>query len=244
MTSSNCILAHRAGLPVRPWLLALLALVLTDVSALARARDDVIAGMFRCAAVGDTRLWLDCYYGAAQPLRLQLGMVPAPQGQVRLAENPPAGTPSGDLAPRYQATADALRCNSQADDRRWLNCYYASAQPVRAQLGLSPAPQSVPAPPANPNLGAPAAQPPGPARRNAPSPGWSAMTSYRFDRFGIFTVALANGEEWQQLSGDTSLAHWTKPAASYSVRITRGALGSLNLKVKDEAASYKVQRVK
>jgi hypothetical protein len=67
------------------------------------------------------------------------------------------------------------------------------------------------------------------------------MTSYSFKRYGIFTLVLANGQHWQQLSGDTSLAHWTKPAATYSVRVTRGALRSLNLKVKGEAATYKVE---
>lgn len=249
MRPSHSIPGHPTQVPAASWLLALSALVLTDVSALARARDDVIAGMFRCAAVGDARVWLDCYYGAAQPLRLQLGMVPAPQSQVRLAQNPPAGAPATDLAPRYQATADALRCNSQAEDRQWLNCYYAAAQPVRAQLGLAPAPQVMPPSPSMPataSAGAFAVQPGGqaPARPSAPSPGWSAMMSYSFDRFGIFTVTLASGEQWRQLSGDTSLAHWAKPAASYSVRITRGALGSLNLKVKGEAASYKVERIK
>jgi hypothetical protein len=59
-----------------------------------------------------------------------------------------------------------------------------------------------------------------------------------------FTVDLANGQQWQQLSGDTSLAHWTKPAATYSVRITHGALRSLNLKVKGEPVSYKVEQIK
>jgi hypothetical protein len=46
-------------------------------------------------------------------------------------------------------------------------------------------------------------------------------------------VTLANGQLCRQLPGDTDFAHWTKPAASYAVRITRGALGSFNLKVKD-----------
>jgi hypothetical protein len=67
------------------------------------------------------------------------------------------------------------------------------------------------------------------------------MSSYNFNRYGIFTIVLANGQQWRQLSGDTNLAHWTKPAASYQVRVTHGALHSLNLKVKGEAANYKVE---
>ena len=230
------------------WLFALI-LGLTTSPSLARARDDVIAGMFRCAAVGDTRTWLDCYYGAAQPLRVQLGIVPAPQSQVRLAQNPPAGAPTGDLGPRYQATAAALRCNDLSEDRPWLNCYYAAAGPVRAQLGLSSAPQSAAV--ARTGSAEVLASAPGPARGallpKSGSPAlpsvWSPVASYHFDRYGIFTLELANGQQWQQLSGDTTRAHWTKPAADYSVRITHGALRSLNLKVRGEPVTYKVEQI-
>jgi hypothetical protein len=68
------------------------------------------------------------------------------------------------------------------------------------------------------------------------------MASYSFDRYGIFTVSLANGQHWRQLSGDTSFAHWKKPATHFWVRITPGALRSLNLKVRGESASYKVEQ--
>jgi hypothetical protein len=183
-------------------------------------------------------------------LRADLGLQPAPAAQVQLARNPPAGGPaSGDLNPRYQATTDALRCNNLADDHQWLNCYYASAQPVRAQLGLSPAPQA-PAIMAGPAQAAP--RPALPSRaassqveRSGPvqTQGWLQLASYSFNRYGIFTISLSNGQQWRQLSGDTSLAHWTKPAAQYSVRISRGALGSLNLKIKGDATAYKVERV-
>jgi hypothetical protein len=208
----------------------------------ARTRDDVITGMFRCAAIGDTRSWLDCYYGAAQPQRLALGMIPASPAQVRLAQNPPASAPTGDPNPRYQTTAEALRCNGIADERQWLNCYYAAASPVRAQLGLAPAPQTAPPIPGNAPMVA--SLPPGrqPAPATLPAAGWVQMSSYHFDRNGIFTIVLANGQHWQQLSGDTNLAHWRKPAESYQVRITHGALHSLNLRVKGEAANYKVEQ--
>jgi len=227
--------------PKRIWFLAAAALLLTICPVSARTRDDVVAGMFRCAAIGDTRSWLDCYYGAAQPERLALGMIPASPTQVRLAQNPPASAPTGDLNPRYQTTAGALQCSGVADERQWLNCYYAAAAPVRAQLGLPPAPQaSTPIPGGAPRLGSiqPARQA-GPA--GALPAGWVQMSSYHFNRYGIFTIVLANGQQWQQLSGDTNLAHWKKPAESYQVRITHGALNSLNLKVKGEAAAYKVE---
>jgi hypothetical protein len=224
--------------PKRIWLLAAAGILLTICPVSARTRDDVINGMFRCAAIGDTRSWLDCYYGAAQPQRLALGMIPASPAQVRLAQNPPAGAPMGDLSPRYQTTAEALRCNGVADERQWLNCYYAAAAPVRAQLGLAPAPQTSPIQGNAPMI---ASIQPGRQPATLPAAGWVQMSSYQFDRNGIFTTVLANGQHWQQLSGDTDLAHWRKPAASYQVRITHGALHSLNLKVKGEAANYKVE---
>ncbi|HEY4077469.1 MAG TPA: hypothetical protein VGM26_11125, partial [Rhizomicrobium sp.] len=52
---------------------------LVPTLALADAREDVIAGVTRCAVLTDDRQWLDCYYGAAQPMRADLGLAPAPQ---------------------------------------------------------------------------------------------------------------------------------------------------------------------
>jgi len=229
------------------WLLTAALMLLSAQPTLAGSRDDVLAGVFHCAAIGDTRTWLDCFYGAAQPVRAELGLPPAPPAQVKLSQNPPAGAPpSGDLGPRYQATTEALRCNSLTDTRQWLNCYYGAAQPVRAQLGLSAAPQArvvTSAPAGGPPVGAsqplPRAPIPAATGQNA---GWLQMASYSFNRYGIFTVSLANGQQWRQLSGDTSFAHWKKPATHYWVRITRGALQSLNLKVRGEPAAYKVEQ--
>ena len=220
------------------WLLPTLLLVLLTQPAAARARDEVMAGVFRCAVIGDMRLWLDCYYGAAQPMRAELNMPPVPAAQAHLAMAPPAGRAAGDMGARYQATSGVLRCNGLSDDRVWLDCYYGAAQPVRAQLGLSPAPQAR----AQQSLlqGVPAAPVPNPS--HTVDPGWSRMAAYRFNHYGIFTVTLADGQVWRQLPGDTDFAHWTKPAASYAVRITHGALGSFNLKVKGRSQAFKVEQ--
>jgi len=69
---------------------------------------------------------------------------------------------------------------------------------------------------------------------------WVPTTAVELGR----TVTLANGRIWRQLSGDTDFAHWTKPASTYEARVTRGALGSLNLKVKGESEAFKVEQVK
>ena len=72
----------------------------------------------------------------------------------------------------------------------------------------------------------------------------SRLVSYRFDRNGIFTVTLANGQIWQQESGDTTYARWKKPAEAYTAIITRGALGSIDFHIQDEPHIFKVSRLK
>src|SRR5438067_13647330 len=65
---------------------------LTPGLALADAREDVISGLTRCAALTEDRQWLDCYYGAAQPMRAWLGLSPAPQSQLKLLSVQPKPT--------------------------------------------------------------------------------------------------------------------------------------------------------
>jgi len=69
-------------------LLALVFLCLTTPG-LADPRTDVLSTAARCNAIADYRIWLDCYYGAAQSMRVLLGLAPAPAAQVGLV--PPAG---------------------------------------------------------------------------------------------------------------------------------------------------------
>ena len=67
-----------------------LLLCLLAPAALADARDDVLAGIGRCGAIHDDRTWLDCVYGAQQPMRARLNLPPAPEFQQRLV--PPAAS--------------------------------------------------------------------------------------------------------------------------------------------------------
>jgi hypothetical protein len=205
----------------------------------ARPRDDVMSGAYRCAAIGDSRQWLDCYYGAAQPARAALGMSPVPAAQAALVSKLPAGP----AAPAEEAIRDhvmASASNCTGGDREWLNCYYAAAQSMRVQLRLPPAPQAKTATP-----------PPLPATHGG-TPEADAlagrkrldtrMASYRFTKDGYFTITLENGQVWRQVVGDTTYAHWNKPAGSYVVHITEGFLNSYNLQVKNAPGLYKVLR--
>ena len=159
-------------------------------------------------------------------------------------------------APRDDMLAAISRCNSFSDERTFLDCVYGAAQPVRAELGLPPAPQSqtrlVPsaalnsaASPALANAGAAPAENRGFIARlfgtSKPVTKAQAMRSYAYDNEGRFTVRLSNGEEWRQEFGDTARAHWNKPAARYVVTVMTGALGSYDLQVNGESVFYKVQ---
>jgi len=234
------------GVNIRFLILILLTVLsVMTAPAMARPRDDVMAGAFRCASIGDSKVWLDCYYGAAQPVRAALAMQPAPAAQVKLASAPPAGSPGpADIGVRDDVMSGAFRCNGQADDRQWLNCYYGAAQPMRARLGLSAAPQRImPVPVPVPVQQFGKAPPPLatiPANVDHVS---ANMQSYAFDKLGWFTVTLDNGQVWKQVHGDTDFAKWKKPAASYQVRVSRGFLNSFSLQVKGQPGLFKVLRV-
>lgn len=149
----------------------------------------------------------------------------------------------------------AERCEGIADNRVWLDCFYGSAQPMRALLGLPPAPVTqtrlVPGP------GAGEGTAPRHARPQEQSGGFlsaligstkpiasnMAMTVYDFDRGGRFTVTMADGHVWRQAESDILIAKWNKPAPSYKVTITNGSATDLyNMRVNGEV--YKVVRVK
>ena len=216
----------------------------------ARTRDLVMAEAFQCnMAVGD-RQWLDCFYGATRALRSELQLSPLPEAGATSDK----GSSSGRLQ-RDEALARASRCYVIADDRNWLDCFYGAAQPVRAQLGLAPAPQAalVPSGPPNEEETIGNTPPRGSSKRGGMLSGLfgkpgvlvkSPMANYKFDPYGIFTVTLANGQVWQQLSGDTSYARWKGPASKYVVTVQHGALGSFRLSVPGEGRSYKVSRHK
>jgi hypothetical protein len=159
------------------------------------------------------------------------------------------------------------RCAGLTDDRQWLDCYYGAAQPMRAWLGLPPAPQS------QLKLLQQTSQPAGPATamplpatvtraavRTGPPP--PPKRSGIFDVFGGsdvvdnapvqsyqvtgkgFTITLPDGQVWKQTDEDAakSPVDWNEPASSMRVTITQGALHSFNLVMGDESRHHKVTR--
>ena len=218
---------------------ALLLLVMFAPNpARAGARDDVLSAAFHCAGIVDTRHWLDCYYGAAQPMRAQLGLEPAPTWQSDLNISLQPGGVVSDMGVREQVMANASTCYTSTNDRQWLNCYYAAAVPIRVQLGLSSGSSAVALPETGPALIGKTITP-----HTDTNNVLSQMVAYKFNQYGIFTVTLANGQVWQQLSGDTTFASWKKPPAAYVVQITPGFLGSHNLHIRGIAGTFKVQQL-
>ena len=218
-------------------------------TAQARPRDEVMSNAYRCAGIGESRMWLDCFYGAAQPARAALGLKPAPADQVALSARPPANAAVvRDMAVRDAVMAGVFHCGDRDEDRAWLDCYYAAAQPMRVSLGLAAG--TKPAPPVAPVIASAAQSIDNFGKPPAPQPVtsvakqiWSRMTSYSFDKFGYFTVILANDQAWRQVDGDTDFARWKGPAGRYLVHVTHGFLGSFNLQVKDQPGKFKVLRV-
>jgi hypothetical protein len=166
-------------------------------------------------------------------------------------------TAAAGAAPRDDMLSGISRCNSFTDERTFLDCVYGAAQPVRAELGLPPAPQDQTRLVPSATMNAVALPPvPNAAAQPTQSRGFisklfgtgkpvtrpQAMRSYVFNADGLFTVRLSNGEEWRQDGGDNSRAHWTKAASSYVVTVVTGALGSFDLQVSGESVFYKVQR--
>jgi hypothetical protein len=243
------------------WWLLVPAILSLAAPAQARPRDDALTGAIRCAVIGDSRQWLDCYYGAAQPVRAALGLAPALAAQLKLAVSPPSGGQPRDEAVRDDVVSAAAACARVTGDRPWLDCYYAAAIPMRAQLGLStpqtvarPAPQlaSTPPPPAHP--AAPAGPPPMPrnaglfgAMFSSPRPVVRdlPMQSFVLDDNGAFTITLVDGQVWKQSPEDEVYhpARWHKQASDMQVTIVPAAMRTFYLTVSGENYMYKVHRI-
>jgi hypothetical protein len=95
------ITATQFRMEARPVLLGLALLWAACSSAAADPRSDALAGAGRCQAIADDRTFLNCLYGAMQPLRAELGLPAAPPAQTSLV--PPATLPMIP-APQQQAS--------------------------------------------------------------------------------------------------------------------------------------------
>ena len=172
---------------------------------------------------------------------------------------------------REEVVRGMTRCAAYTNDREWLDCYYGAAQPMRAWLGLAPAPQAqLKLLEGTPQNAASAPMPaPLPATvtravtRSGPPPkpkssgifdvfGGSDVVrnqpiqSYEVGRDGAFTITLPDGQVWQQTDDDAAKypVRWRDPASSMRVTISQAAMHTFNLVVNDENRHHKVKRVR
>ena len=163
--------------------------------------------------------------------------------------------------PRQDTLAGISRCAGLPDDRTFLDCVYGAAQPLRAQLGLPPAPpfqtQLVPPAPgarmgvAPPMAAAPAgvASVPPPQKTNGlfgslfdnGSEETLQMASYTFNPRGFFTVTLSNGQVWRQRANDTAFAIWGAKPNAYYVTVRAQSTGGYSLTVRGSDGLYQVE---
>lgn len=206
--------------------LALLTPALMPAAAQADARDDVVAGMMHCAVIADDRQWLECYYGAAQPMRGRLGLPPAPQSQQQLLQQYYSARPA---SPGYGAPLAPM--------------------PGGAQYAPQYAPQMASQAPV------PSGPPPMPKDRGMFSDFFGGSTvvrnspvqDYKFNPDGSFVITLADGQVWEQLGDDYGRhpAKWTDPASAMRVSISEGAMRTYNLTVNgNDSVQYKVHRLR
>jgi hypothetical protein len=89
---------HLLGIFMKPSLTLSLVMIAIAISpASAGTREDILSRAARCSAIADDHTWLDCYYGAAQPMRSHLGLPPAPESQTLLV---PSGANQMTPAPQ------------------------------------------------------------------------------------------------------------------------------------------------
>ena len=164
---------------------------------------------------------------------------------------------------RDDALLGAIRCAVIGDSRQWLDCYYAAALPMRAQLGLTapqtaarpaPAPQLAFAPTPPARAATPAGPPPMPRNTGLFGPIFSTprpivrdmpMRSYVLDSKGAFTVTLADGQVWEQSPEDEIYhpARWRKAASTMLVTISPDAMHTFLMTVSGDGSIYRVRRI-
>lgn len=166
---------------------------------------------------------------------------------------------------RDDVLAGVARCGVIQDDRVWLECVYGAQQPMRARLGLPPAPEmqqrlvppasaasAVPAPQASAR---PVPKAAAPAQRRKPGffqslvgdpPPYaqSKMKSVSYDKTGAFVIALENGQEWRQTDVEGGTASFNRAPAYYTVTVTSGSFNSYTLGATGNRRKYRVERLR
>ena len=153
---------------------------------------------------------------------------------------------------RDEVWAAMQRCQTLQDDRTWLECTYGAKQPMRAKLGLPPAPdyqqRLVPTQP-QPASASPSNRVPNTAVAPKPRTSFlgattpvtvSTLARVQYDSRGAFVVTLDNGQVWREVNVESGRKAPLRTGTRVS--ITPGVLWSYDLKPDNDSRSYKVER--
>ena len=199
--------------------LLVISALLAATSAFAGPREDTLAGISRCAGLPDDRTFLDCVYGAAQPMRAHLGLPPAPVTQQHLVPPAPMGYAPAPTAGMIPSAAPVY------------------VPPVAAAPRMATA---VPPPATRP---APKVGVVDSFLGNDSTANW--MEAFSFDSHHLFTVTFSNGQVWRQDASDTARAHWTGRPSDFSIKLAIDATGrSGQLWVRGDTVIYQVHKVR
>jgi hypothetical protein len=216
-----------------------LCLAASATPAMADSRDLVLERMSRCYPLADTRQYLECLYGAVQPLRSELGLPQAPQAATFAAQfarpAPQAAyVPAAPSAGPAPARPTLVPQQAPAPQQASRDSGFGSGM-LSAVLGMKTARV------APEQFGLKNAR----ASANGVDHITARLSDYSFDRrTGLFTVTLDNGQVWQQQKGDEHSPNWKKSAAAYLATVSYGAMDSYNLSIAGERQPYKVQRIR
>ncbi len=202
--------------------LAVLAVFLLASSAAQAGSDDgVVAAIGKCAALTDNTARLACYDQIAAEMKI---MAAAPQ----------TTAPQPVAHPKQTAAA----VPSKEKEESWfgldLGSWFGATSPAQQTTPQQFGSEALPPPPVTPGE----APPPKPIDSIT-----ATVTDFAFNPYGRFTVFLDNGQIWQQLQGDSGVAHFSKTEKN-KVTISRAIFGSYDLVIGDHMALYKVKRIK
>jgi hypothetical protein len=190
-------------------------LLSTPCFAQSDAREDALSAVAKCASLTDDHARLACYDAAVPKVKDALAAPAAPAPQVAQTQ---------EQQESWFGLPDIFGGNGKAP------------QTTPQQFGNESLPTPPPPPP---KPGEPAPPPPPPIIDSISA----TVTDWAIHPDRRFVVFLDNGQIWQQIPGDTSVAHFLKKGPN-AVVIARGVFGSYNLKLNDTGMAFKVIRIK